>query len=118
MNQYATVIFTLTAAMACFMALRIYGDWLRIAAAREEEAQAELEGLRESICRWQMRHLSGSVLSVLLITGIRFLPALSPCASFAGAIAAYAVVSCCLAATEALLMQRATPVTVRVAARR
>lgn len=117
MNQYATAILTLTAAMVCFMVMRIYGDWLRIAAAREQGTPEELDGMRESICRWQMRHLSGVVISVALVAGICFLPMLSSCASFAGAIVAYAVISCCLAATETVLMQRLTTVTVRVVAR-
>lgn len=118
MSQYAAVIVTLTAAMVCFMVMRMYGDWLRIAAAREEGTAADLDGMRESLCRWQMRHLTGVLLSVSLLTGICFLPVLSSCAGFSGAVMAYAVVSCCLAGTETVLMQRLTAVKVRSAARR
>jgi hypothetical protein len=118
MNQYATVIATLTAAMLCFMVMRIYGDWLRISAASEQGTPEELDGMRESIGRWQMRHVTGVVLSVALFSAICFLPQLHDCGKFAGAIAAYAVVSCCLAATEAVLMQRLAAVMVRVTARR
>lgn len=118
MDQYTTTIVTLTAAMVCFMVMRIYGDWLRITAAREQGTAEDLDGMRESIGRWQMRHVTGIVLSVALFTAICFLPQLYDCGTFAGAIAAYAVASCCLAASETVLMQRLAAVTVRVTDRR
>ena len=118
MNQYATVIVTLTAAMFCFMMIRIYGDWLRIAAASDQGRHEELDGLRESIGRWQLRHMAAVVVSVALFAAICFIPQLYDCARFAGAIAAYAVVSCCLAATETLLMQRLAAVAARVTSER
>jgi hypothetical protein len=118
MNQYAAAIVTLTAAMACFMVMRIYGDWLRIATASEEGLSADLESLRQSLCRWQLRHLTGAGLSVFLLAGICFLPVFSTCAGFSGAVMVYAAVSCCLAGTETLLMQRLTSVKVGSAVRR
>ncbi|TWJ19563.1 hypothetical protein [Geobacter argillaceus] len=118
MNQYTAVILTLTATMACFMALRMHGDWLRIEAAGHDGALSDLDRIRAALNRWQMRHLTGAVISVALCTGIGFLSVLAPCARFASAVAAYAVVSCCLATTEAILMQRLTVVRVRVHNRR
>lgn len=113
MNQYTAVILTLTATMACFMAMRMHGDWLRIEAAGQQGTLTDLDRIRESLNRWQMRHLTGAAISVTLVAGIGFLPVLATCASLASAVAAYSVVSCCLAATEALLMQRLSVVRAR-----
>jgi hypothetical protein len=107
MTQLFFITLTIAAVFVCFMALRMYGDWVVINTVGGQNDDI-LRELGDTLKEWVVRHLTCAAGATILCIAARLFPSLHPFPGSEAILAGYGMLSLLFAALDHTLSLQVT----------